>query len=400
MAHEKIPVLLVDDRPDNLTSLEVLLEDMNLDLVKAMSGNEALQHMLHADFALVLLDVQMPEMDGFETAELMRQNPKTSQVPIIFITAGMNEASHRFKGYEAGAVDYLMKPLERDILKSKVRVFCDLFSQRLELRKMNLELELQNHKLREAYRFLEEETALRLRTMEELRQKEEMMIQQNRLAAMGEMISNIAHQWRQPLNSLGLIVQRLGLMHDVGEFTPEFLHQSIDDSMKLIQHMSGTIDDFRHYFRPNKEKVEFNVADLVEATIRLVGSAFDSSHIRITVEKQNDVNVQGYPAEYAQVLLNVLINAKEAFEISQPEDPHVRIVIGTSGEKSLVTITDNAGGISDEVISKVFDPLFTTKETHGTGIGLFMSKNIIEKSMNGRISVRNAKNGAEFYIEV
>lgn len=152
MVKDKISVLLVDDRPDNLTSLEVLLADMGLDLVKALSGNEALLQMLHADFALVLLDVQMPEMDGFETAELMRQNPKTSQVPIIFITAGMNEASHRFKGYEAGAVDYLMKPLERDILKNKVRVFCDLFSQRLELKKVNAELETQNQKLREAYR--------------------------------------------------------------------------------------------------------------------------------------------------------------------------------------------------------------------------------------------------------
>src|ERR1035437_1498885 len=115
----KIPVLIVDDRPENLISMEALLNDMGLDLVQAQSGNEALRQTLYKDFALVLLDVQMPEMDGFETAELMRKSPKTRQLPIIFVTAGMKEEYHLFKGYEAGAVDYLMKPIEPVILRSK-----------------------------------------------------------------------------------------------------------------------------------------------------------------------------------------------------------------------------------------------------------------------------------------
>lgn len=138
---DKIPVLMVDDRPENLLSLEALLSDLGLDLVPAHSGNEALRLTLYTEFALVLLDVQMPEMDGFETAELMRKNPKTRQLPIIFVTAGMKEEHHQFRGYEAGAVDYLMKPIEPTALRSKVRVFCELFRQRRALEQHERSLE-------------------------------------------------------------------------------------------------------------------------------------------------------------------------------------------------------------------------------------------------------------------
>jgi len=124
---------MVDDRPENLADLELLLGDMGLHLVKALSGSEALRQTTHNDFALVLLDVQMPEMDGFETAELMRKNPRTSSLPILFLTAGMHDDHHRFKGYETGAVDYLMVPDEPAILRSKVRIFCELYRQRRQL---------------------------------------------------------------------------------------------------------------------------------------------------------------------------------------------------------------------------------------------------------------------------
>jgi len=130
---DKIPVLLVDDRPENLISLEGLLEEMGLFLCKAASGQEALRLCLNEEFALILMDVQMPEMDGFETAELMRANPRTRKIPIIFVTAGMNDINSQFKGYESGAVDFLVKPIEPMFLRSKVKVFTDLFQQRKEL---------------------------------------------------------------------------------------------------------------------------------------------------------------------------------------------------------------------------------------------------------------------------
>ncbi|MES2050273.1 MAG: ATP-binding protein [Pseudomonadota bacterium] len=140
---KKIPILLVDDRPENLLALEALLNDMklNLELTMASSGNEALRQSLKQDFALILLDVQMPVMGGIETATLLRVNPKTCHIPIIFITAGMTDKENLFVGYESGAVDYLVKPIEAVILRSKVRIFCELYLQRIEIEysKANLE---------------------------------------------------------------------------------------------------------------------------------------------------------------------------------------------------------------------------------------------------------------------
>ncbi|MBJ6723582.1 PAS domain-containing sensor histidine kinase [Geomesophilobacter sediminis] len=238
------------------------------------------------------------------------------------------------------------------------------------------------------------------RTVRELREKEHMLLQQSRLAAMGEMISNIAHQWRQPLNALGLIIQELPMVLEEGELTPEFLDQSVANAMMLVQHMSSTIDDFRNFFKPDKEKVPFRLSQVVGNAVKLIEASFDNREIEITLHFQDDPTIVGYPNEYSQVILNILNNAKDAVEARGTEKPMVEIRIAALGEKSLLTITDNAGGIPEEIIYKVFDPHFTTKDTQGTGIGLFMAKNIIEKGMNGRVSVRNTGTGAEFTIEV
>jgi hypothetical protein len=138
---ENVALLLVDDRPENLVALEAILGNEGLDLVKAGSGNDALRHSLKRDFALVLLDVQMPGMDGFETAELMRSNPKTRHLPIIFVTAGVKDIQLQFKGYDLGAVDYLIKPVDPHILQSKVTVFCELYRQRRQIEANQLLLE-------------------------------------------------------------------------------------------------------------------------------------------------------------------------------------------------------------------------------------------------------------------
>jgi PAS domain S-box-containing protein len=253
----------------------------------------------------------------------------------------------------------------------------------------------------EALRRLNEELDSRVaeRTLE-LREKDQLMIQQSRQAAMGEMIHNIAHQWRQPLNSLGLIIQRLQMFHEMGEFSPELLDKSVSDSMRLIRHMSKTIDDFKDYFKPNKAIEEFTVSGAIGQTLQLIKASFDNSHIRIDYHCAEDFVICGYPNEYAQVILNILGNAKDALVAARTEDPAVVIAACVEGGRSVVTIRDNAGGIPEGILPKVFDPHFTTKGPQGTGIGLFMAKTIIERSMNGRLSVRNSDAGAEFRIEV
>jgi PAS domain S-box-containing protein len=233
-----------------------------------------------------------------------------------------------------------------------------------------------------------------------LRQKDQVLAQQSRLAAMGEMISNIAHQWRQPLNILGLQIQNLKLEYETGQLDGEQLDTSIKESMALIQHMSKTIDDFRTFFKPDKGKEYFNVCQIVSRAVQLVKASFDNMQIKIVMHCNEVADTNGYPNEFSQVILNILINAKEALEANKTASPLVTIKAGIEENRTVVTISDNAGGIPDEIIYNIFDPYFSTKGPQGTGIGLYMSKNIIENNMSGRLSVRNSEVGAEFRIEL
>ena len=233
------------------------------------------------------------------------------------------------------------------------------------------------------------------------RQKDRIMMQQSRQAAMGEMIGNIAHQWRQPLNVLGLTIQRVQLFHDMGKFDKEFLAESTAEAMRVINHMSQTIDDFRNFFSPNKEKESFAVNEALGKALSLVDMNLDDRQIRIDVDAIDTPIIHGYRNEYSQVLINILMNSKDAFLERRIADPRVLIRIFREEGRSVVTMADNAGGIAEDIIGKIFDPYFTTKGPQkGTGVGLFMSKTIIEKNMNGRLTVRNTVDGAEFRVEV
>jgi signal transduction histidine kinase/DNA-binding response OmpR family regulator len=253
----------------------------------------------------------------------------------------------------------------------------------------------------EAEQDLRVETLERLRAVEALREKEQILLQQSRQAAMGEMIGNIAHQWRQPLNALGLTVQQMLLHYDLGEFNREFLDKSVLQSMELIKHMSRTIDDFRNYFKPDKEKAEFKVSEAIAKTVSLISDSFKNQHIGIEVVERDAPAIHGYPNEFAQALLNILSNASDALTERKIKDPRVTITICSEGDRAVVTIADNGDGIPEEIMGKIFEPYFTTKGPQlGTGVGLFMSKTIIEKNMGGRLVARNIANGAEFRIEV
>ena len=237
--------------------------------------------------------------------------------------------------------------------------------------------------------------------VDDLRQKDQMLILQDRMAIMGEMINNIAHQWRQPLNSLGLLIQQLPYFYDSAEFSREFLEKNTGKSMKVIQHMSQTIEDFRNFFKPDKEKVTFGVNQVIGHTLSLVEQSFHDQHIDIALQTEGDPKVNGYPNEYAQVLLNILMNARDALVGQNVKDGRISIQSFAEGFTTVVTITDNAGGIAEEIMDKLFDSYFTTKAPDiGTGIGLFMSKTIIEKNMGGKLTVHNSGSGAAFRIEV
>ena len=275
----------------------------------------------------------------------------------------------------------------------------------LALKTLNDELEdrvaKRTEELTVAIERLRVETAERLRALEALGEKEDMLVQQSRRATMGEMIDNIAHQWRQPLNALGLTIQGLLMDYDAGEFSRELLDSSATRSMNLIKHMSQTIDDFRDFFRPDKEKTGFSVREAVSFALSLVEVNLRHQRIGVEIVANGDPAIHGYRNEFAQVLLNILNNARDVVLERGIVNPKVTITIGDENGRAVVSVADNAGGISEEIIGKIFDPYFTTKSSYaGTGIGLFMSKTIIEKNLGGTLTVRNTGEGAEFRIEV
>jgi PAS domain S-box-containing protein len=248
---------------------------------------------------------------------------------------------------------------------------------------------------------LEAETSERLNVQAELREKELLLLHQSRLAAMGEMIGNIAHQWRQPLNLLGLLAQDLPMTYKLGQFNAEYLDMSVKKMLQAINHMSQTIDDFRNFFSPDKEKVDFRVQEIVTRTLSLLEGSLKREQIETRVVTTSDPVVNGHPNEFSQVLLNIISNAKDAIVAREVPGPIITIEIGTEEGRCVVTITDNAGGIPEDVIDKIFDPYFTTKgREQGTGVGLYMSKNIIEKNMGGMLTVQNVADGAQFRIVI
>lgn len=235
----------------------------------------------------------------------------------------------------------------------------------------------------------------------ELRRKDQMLILQGRQAAMGEMINNIAHQWRQPLNNVGLIVQNMKDAFENEELTHEDMEAQVGRAMDSIMYMSCTINDFSSFFHPEKEQQLFQVDKVVKRAINFMKSTFASSSISVEYTEDQNVMATGFPNEYLQALLNILGNAKDVLLERKITNPLIQIRIFMDSERSVVTIGDNAGGVDETVLPKIFDPYFTTKEPgKGSGIGLYMSKAIIEKNMSGTLTVANNDQGALFRIEV
>jgi PAS domain S-box-containing protein len=267
------------------------------------------------------------------------------------------------------------------------------------------ERKLAEEQLRQKKQLLEAlNSTLEKRVQEEVaknREKDIILIQQNREAALGETLEHIAHQWRQPINAISLIVQDLEETYSCNELTDDYVHETVGKTISLLEHMSQTIGVFRDFYKPDRGKTSFNVKASVDLALSFIEPALRFQHIAVKLDLDAALSASGYPKEFAQVLLNILTNARDAFKEKNVAKPVIELRAFAENDKYVVTITDNAGGIPDTIIDKIFQLYFTTKESSGgTGIGLFISKNIIEKNMGGHLSVANVEQGAQFRIEL
>ncbi|WP_417333228.1 ATP-binding protein [Halarcobacter sp.] len=232
-------------------------------------------------------------------------------------------------------------------------------------------------------------------------QQEQILIQQSKLAAMGEMIGNIAHQWRQPLAQISAIHMNMKVTFDFEKFNKEYLDSKIKEANKLTSYMSQTIDDFQNFFKPQGEKELFSVEKACKDAYFIVESSLKYHGIELSFDVKEDSEVLGYKNEFSQVVLNLISNAKDILLERKVEEPQINVEIKGGESYAVVKVEDNAGGVREEILDKIFDPYFTTRhKTQGTGIGLYMAKNIIERNMHGFINVRNNDQGAIFTVKV
>lgn len=236
------------------------------------------------------------------------------------------------------------------------------------------------------------------KAIEERSEQTKILVQQSKLASMGEMIGNIAHQWRQPLNALGLIVQKMEIFSKQGKLTNEMVEKNVDKATSIISNMSTTINDFRDFFKPNKQMEYFDLKAVVPDVINILEAGLKEAEISINILiEQPKCEIYGYKNEFAQVIINLINNSKDA--LIEKDVSHKQIFISGKQKNNQVVfkISDNAGGISENIMDRIFEPYYTTKEEgKGTGIGLYMSKMIIEENMKGLMQVRNGETGAEF----
>ncbi len=295
---------------------------------------------------------------------------------------------------------YATFEIENQKLKTIRAIGIDL-AERLKLENhlstLNEELNMQKIQLENFNKALEGRVA---EEVEKNRVKDHLMSLQARHAAMGEMVGHIAHQWKQPLNTLNLLVLDIQDAYNYGELNEEYINKSVRTSKKVIDHMSQTIDDFRNFFKPLKAKKTFNVKHQVDKALSFIRATIETSGIKLENNIMEDFFTLGFPNEFSQVVINLVNNAREAIiENEDIKDPLIRIDSKKDEKSGSIFFYNNGGPIPENVIPHIFEPYFTTKESNkGTGIGLYLVKTIIKQNMNGKIALKNHAKGVEFEI--
>lgn len=415
-------ILIIDDDSNNLAIVSALLEEYSYTIYVAEDGESGISRALLTRPDMILLDVLMPGMDGFETCQRLKSIEETREIPVIFMTA-LAETEQKVRGFESGAVDYITKPIQREEVLARVGVHLRIRYLAKKLQDANLLLEKRVEErtltLARTNEELKKEVAVRTQAQEALaalnesleqrvaeeveknRQKDRILFQNARLSAMAELLNNIGHQWRQPLNSIALLLQGFVMEAKEGRLDRESVQECVDRCMKNISYLSSTINLFQSLFALEGEPRAFDPSEMVERALSLVRASYQQGGINVKFVNRGCIPMTGFGGAFSQAVLSILINAKEVLVERGVPEPCIEILCDSGEGRNMITIGDNAGGIREDALDKVFDPYFTTKfQARGTGLGLYIAKMIIEQNMHGTLSVRNAPKGAEFLIEL
>jgi signal transduction histidine kinase len=371
-----IQILIVDDEPKNLVVLETVLNDPDYRLVRAHSADEALLALVAEQFALLILDIRMPGMTGFELAEVIKKRKKTAQVPIIFLTAYYSEDQHVLEGYGSGAVDYLHKPVNPQILRSKVAVFVELYRKNRDVASANAALLAEVKERRKA----EEQLRQLNDTLEQrVTERTEELRQANRLK--DEFLAMLGHELRNPLAAIMNAVQ---VMHAF-EAHPARIAKSVALVDRQTRNLRRIVDDLLDVARVTRGKIELrrepaDIAQIAAQAIDVVRPLLNrTEEVEVAVLSDAPLRIDADRTRLEQSIVNLLLNAIKF----TPGDRRIRITVERQGHEAVVSIIDNGIGIAPEMLSGIFE-LFTQADRSldrsqgGLGIGLYICKRLVE----------------------
>ncbi|MDD0995014.1 hybrid sensor histidine kinase/response regulator [Pseudomonas sp. TNT2022 ID1044] len=371
-------LLIVDDLPENLLALEALIKREDRTVYKAQSADEALSLLLQHEFAMAILDVQMPGMNGFELAELMRSTEKTKNIPIVFVSAAGRELNYAFKGYESGAVDFLHKPLDIHAVKSKVNVFVELFRQSKAMKQQVEQLE-QSRREQEA--LLNQLQSTQLELQQAVRMRDDFM-------------SIVAHEVRTPLNGLILETQ-LRKMHlardNAAAFTLDKMHAMVDRDERQIKSLIRLIEDMLDVSRIRTGKLSirtsmFDLSALVRGLLQNFAQQIDAAEASVSLEAEHPVIGNWDEFRIEQVISNLLTNALR-YGAKSP----ISVKVYSERGEARVEVRDSGIGISEENQQRIFQQFERVSARHavaGLGLGLFISEQIVT-AHGGTITVES-----------
>lgn len=373
---EKQKILIVDEQPENIQFLQEILQEKYTVLV-AFTEQEALSNVQTQPVPdLVLLDISMSEAEGIALCKKIKSHPLAAHVPIVFITSMFDSGSEEL-GLNAGAIDYLSKPIKPALVLARIKNHLELKSYRDDLE-----------------RRVEQETQKRL-------EQQSVLMQQSKMASMGEMIGAITHQWRQPINVLNLLFGKLDLLQENGMLDEAAVKDIVKHGEEMVQSMNQTIDDFRSFFKPNKLMQQFQPCEYLLKVKEMFKDAFEKQRIVIIVHEHEHFTTTGTPNEFMQAILIIFNNARDILLENEIKEAKIECFIAHDTAKGVIRVRDNGGGIPEALLpEKIFEPYVSTKAEKGTGVGLQIAKTIIEEKMHGKLLAHNVKSGAEFVIEL
>ncbi|NEO87162.1 MAG: hybrid sensor histidine kinase/response regulator [Spirulina sp. SIO3F2] len=438
---DRSQVAIIDDQPANLRLLMNVLESHNYDVRAFPKGTLALEGMKYALPDLILLDIQMPEMNGYQVCEHLKSNPETQDIPVLFISA-LDEAFDKVQAFEKGGVDYITKPFQAEEVLARVATHLNLSRLTRQLSNTNVaqaeQLATQNQQLQNTVQLLES-------SIQEVQQTQTQLVQQEKMAALGGLVAGIAHEINNPLNFI------IGNLQPAQDYVQDLLNlidlyqqtfptpgeeiEAESDSMdlgfirqdlpKLLQSMKIGAERIRNISRSlrifgrgdSDTATQFDLHEVIESTILILKHRLKPSDHRseIKIQTQYDSQlpeIEGFPGEFSQVVMNILANAIDAIDekcespgllTEQAYRPQIRVITSLVAQKiATIKIQDNAGGMPPEVESRIFESGFTTKGMgKGTGLGMAIAQQLITEKHNGLLTCHSViGEGTTFTIEI